>query len=142
MRLIMFLALLAFVPSNSASAKEFSGVWLTQKKDAQIRIYDCGNGTPCGKLTWVDPATTDTMLDARNHDASKRKRRLIGVPIIWGYTGKKNAWSGGKIYNPEDGKTFRSSIKLINRNKIAIKGCLGPFCRTNYWTRVSPKNVK
>lgn len=137
MKHILAMSLIGLSVPATASVDDVSGIWLTQKKDAQVRIFDCGNGTPCGKLSWVNPKSTDTIYDARNPSPSQKTRKLVGVPIIWGFRTTDNGWHGGKIYNPEDGKTFRSSMRLLGSKKLEVKGCFGPFCRTNVWTRIS-----
>lgn len=127
-----------FVPmSASASPHDVFGLWLSEAKDGHINISDCGDGTPCGTLVWVDPKTTDTTLDARNKDRDLRSRSLVGVPIIWGFERTKNGWKAGKIYNPEDGKTFGARVKRQDVDLLEVKGCLGFMCITNIWTRVS-----
>lgn len=125
-----------FPISAQANHSDVFGLWLSEAKDGHIQISDCGDGTPCGALVWIDPETADTTLDARNKDRNLRTRPLLGVPIIWGYKRSKNGWKAGKIYNPEDGKTFRSSVKQHSENSLKVKGCLGPLCITNIWTRV------
>jgi len=127
-----------FVPmSASASPHDVFGLWLSEAKDGHINISDCGDGTPCGTLVWVDPTTTDTTLDARNKDRDLRSRSLVGVPIIWGFERTKNGWKAGQIYNPEDGKTFGARVKRQDVDQLEVKGCLGFMCITNIWTRVS-----
>ena len=112
------------------------GLWLSAAGDGHIEVVDCGDGTPCGSLAWVDPASTTSGLDSRNPDPEKRARSLIGVPIVWNYTKSKTRWTDGKIYNPEDGKTFRSTLKKRADGTLEVRGCLGPICRTNIWTPV------
>jgi len=136
-RLILVVFGLAISNLAYADNHDVHGLWLTEAKDGHVEIKDCGDGTPCGTLVWVDPHTSETELDARNADETLRTRALIGVPIIWGFAKGKNNWRKGKIYNPEDGKTFSSSIRLLKDGTLKVKGCLGPICITNIWTAVS-----
>jgi len=131
---------LAATTSVGASPHDVKGLWLTEAIDGHVRIVDYRDGSPCGTLIWVDPATTETLLDARNPDEALRSRPLVGVPIIWGYEKSRKQWRRGRLYNPEDGNTFRSTIKLLDDGTLEVKGCLGPLCRTNIWTPVEPSN--
>lgn len=135
--LLLSLAMLATPAVAQAEAFDVYGLWLTQARDAHIDVTDCGDGTPCGALAWVDANTTDIDRDVRNSDTSLRERRLIGVPIVWGYARGTKDWRGGRIYNPEDGKTFTSTMRLQENGTLKVQGCLGPICITNIWTPVA-----
>lgn len=135
-KVLLSVAMLAVPVFAHAEAFDVYGRWLTQAGDAHIDVTDCGDGTPCGALAWVDPKTTDIDRDARNANASLRERPLIGVPIVWGYARGKKDWRGGRIYNPEDGKTFNSKMRLQENGMLRVQGCLGPICITNIWTPV------
>jgi len=129
---------ICFTPlSAHASAHEVYGLWMSEAKDGHIEVSDCGDGTPCGRLVWIDPHKADTLLDARNKNKDLRSRALIGVPIIWDFERSKKGWKSGKIYNPEDGKTFSARVKRQDIDHLQVKGCLGVICITNIWTRVS-----
>lgn len=137
MKILLFsiIALAVSAPAN-ADTLDVYGLWLTQAKDSHIKVTDCGDGTPCGELVWVDPMIAEAGIDARNANTSLRTRPLVGVPIVWGYTRGKKKWKSGRIYNPEDGKTFKSSMRLQENGTLKVKGCIGPLCITNIWTPV------
>ncbi|MGB0907388.1 MAG: DUF2147 domain-containing protein [Maricaulaceae bacterium] len=141
MKRIFWLSILCLMPlSAQASPHDVYGLWVSEAKDGHIEISDCGDGTPCGKLVWIDPAKADTALDLRNKDAGLRARPLLDVPIIWDFKRAKKGWKAGKIYNPEDGKTFRARVKAKDADHLQVKGCLGLICIANIWTRVAPQN--
>ncbi len=135
---IPLLLSLVFLSSATAAADSHDvyGLWRSEAGDAHIEISDCGDGTPCGTLVWVDPAMTPTDRDAKNRDESLRDRALVGIPIVWGYSKGRTKWRGGSVYNPEDGKTFKSSMRKRDDDTLELKGCIGPLCRTNIWTPV------
>ena len=59
------LAILAIAATTNVAAADphdVEGLWLTQARDGHIEIKDCGDGSPCGTLVWVDPATTERRL--------------------------------------------------------------------------------
>jgi len=136
MRYLILSAIMALTTSAAwAEIGLISGDWITQDEDAKIQIQDCGDGTPCGTLIWVDPSAPGGGLDAENPEPTLRTRPLVGLEIIWGYEKRGERWRSGRIYNPQDGKTFRSSLHLRSEDKLIVKGCLGPICRSNTWTR-------
>ncbi len=42
----------------------------------------------------------------------------------------------GRIYNPENGRTYRASLKLRSPDLLEVKGCLLIVCDTQVWRRV------
>ena len=127
--------------AGDADASDLSGMigeWRTVRHGAEVRITDCGDGTPCGFLVSVssDLRGGETH-DVRNPDHDLRDRPLDGLPILWGYKRKEKGWRKGRLYNPETGQTFRSSLDLLSHDRLRVKGCLGPFCRQQIWIRIN-----
>jgi uncharacterized protein (DUF2147 family) len=57
--------------------------------------------------------------------------------LISGFTADGDAWSGGKIYNPDDGKTYKAKVTPVDANTLKVRGCVFvPLCKTQTWTRV------
>jgi len=114
------------------------GDWQTVRHAAQVRITDCGNGSPCGHLISVDRKVRDGRThDTKNPDPDLRDRSIQGLPILWGYGFGDDRWQGGRLYNPETGQTFRSTIKLVAPDSLRVTGCRGPLCRTQTWSRTT-----
>jgi uncharacterized protein (DUF2147 family) len=140
---ILLSALLFAAASPALSAPlDVVGTWRAESRYGNIlghvRITDCGDGTPCGVLVWFDPTRTRERTDARNPDNALRGRPLIGTTLIEGFERQGQTWRRGRLYNPEDGKTFTSTLQLTpDRNRLRVTGCLGPFCQTKIWTRVA-----
>ncbi len=135
-------ALLLCGAASAEGAADVSGRWRTQRHGALVDIQDC-NGSPCGVLAWAAPATTRGITtDQRNPNRSLRRRHLVGLPILWGLTPANGGWEDGRLYNPDTGQTFRSSLRVTSARQMHVTGCLGPLCRTEVWTRVSPSQQK
>ena len=141
--LAMPAVLLALVAGSivPARAAEPIGTWLTQDRDSQVRIVNCG-GALCGNLVWLkepnDPATNRPKTDKNNADASKQSRPLIGVQIVLGMrpSATPNKWDGN-VYNASDGKTYTGSFTMTGDNTAELKGCvLSVICKSQTWTRV------
>ena len=49
----------------------------------------------------------------------------------------KDVWEGGSILDPENGKTYTLRMTPLDGGaKLQIRGYLGPFYRTQVWSRV------
>ncbi len=132
-------------------APSVAGVWLTESGKAQVRIEPCANpasGSLCGFIVGlVDPKGPDgaaiapeAATDHRNPDPAQRSRKVIGMPLIWGFkkAAEPNSFEDGKIYNGEDGKTYSANISLLADGKLRLRGYVGSpmFGQTQLWTRV------
>lgn len=138
----------AFIsPAYAASADDVLGAWVTQKGNSRVTIFKCGKAKDkfCGRITWLkEPnyAAGDAMagkpkVDRNNPDASKRTRPIMGMNLVWGFKWDGSKWSGGKIYNPEDGKTYSCFMELVGNKKLKVRGYVGVALlgKTVHWTR-------
>lgn len=142
------------VVSTAASAQQGSvmGTWLTASGVAQVRLGPCpdaASGPLCGFIVGlINPkgpdgqvVAPDVATDYRNENPSLRSRKVIGMPLIWGFkaTSDPNSFESGKIYNGENGKTYSANISLQPDGKLRLRGYVGSpmFGETQLWTRVS-----
>jgi uncharacterized protein (DUF2147 family) len=118
-----------------AQANKIIGTWLTEDKKGKIQIYQQGN-LYFGKIIGGDQPE---RLDTNNPDAKLQSRKLTGMIILsnFEYDGK-DTWENGKIYDPDNGKTYSCLMKLKNANSLEIRGYVGLsiFGRTSVWTRI------
>lgn len=129
--------------ANLAFANEpidVAGVWAVQSGNAVVEITDCGDGTPCGRIAWVNSPPGVQVKDDKNPDEALRDRPLVGSPLIWGFKAKGDQWKSGKIYDAEGGKTYKSVLELQDDGTLKVKGCVGPICQSQIWTPVSLSN--
>ncbi len=133
------LPILCFLVPGAASASELdiAGIWYTEDKGAKVEVTDCGDGTPCGNLLWFEPDGSGVTNDINNPDSELRKRPLIGSPVFWGFKAKKDRWSKGRIYDAGTGKSYKSKLELADDGTLKVKGCIGPLCQTQVWTRAN-----
>ena len=146
---LLFAALIPVtgVPALAADGDAILGVWNNQEKDAKIEIYKCG-GEYCGKVVRLkepnypegsNEGTPGTpRLDHNNPDPNLKKTPIIGLEIMRGFSyagGSK--WTGGTVYDPKNGKTYRGKMTLVSPNQLSLRGFVGIplFGRTATWTR-------
>ena len=136
-RLIATSSLLLLALSLPAMAADPHGLWLTGDGQARIRIDRCGAGI-CGAIASlkepIDPATGKPLLDHNNLNTALRKRPLIGLRIVNMKPDGDSKWSG-TIYNSDDGKTYQASITVTGATALTVRGCVGPFCGDDNWTK-------
>ncbi len=153
MRKLVLVALLcAFASMARAQSPSVMGTWLTASGIAQVRIGPCpdpANGPICGLVVGLinpkgpdgNAVAPDMATDYRNPDPALRGRKVIGMPLIWGFkkTSDPNAFEDGHIYNGENGKIYNANISLQPDGKLRLRGYVGTpmFGETQLWTRVN-----
>lgn len=123
--------------ANETNPHDVYGLWSTEAKTAHVDIADCGDGTPCGTIVWVKAPEGVVVRDTENPDPALRDTPLVGVKMIYGFERKSSAWKKGQIYDPSNGKSYKSAIKLKADGTLEMKGCVGPICKTQIWTAVT-----
>ena len=112
------------------------GRWRTETRNGIVEVERCG-ASICGRLVSSDGLRTNpNMLDINNKDAALRGRRLMNLQLLGGFTRGDGAWTGGTIYNGEDGGTYRATVTPIDADHLKVKGCIiWPLCKSQTWTR-------
>jgi uncharacterized protein (DUF2147 family) len=147
---VLFSIILTAAPAGAVDADSVIGFWNTQDHDALFEIYRCGS-LYCGRISSLEepnyPLTDKLMpgmpkVDRHNPNPALRNRTLVGLPLIFGfhYEGD-NSWQG-KIYNPENGETYRCNFSMAGEDRLKVRGYIGiPLLgRTQTWTRFSDKS--
>lgn len=108
-------------PAAPAAQPENSplGLWLTEEKEGRVRIEQCGANL-CGYS--VDPKSDQN-----------REKVLINMK-----PGKDSKWSG-RIFDPNTGSTYDSTIALKGPDALRVQGCAfgGMFCGGQTWSRLN-----
>lgn len=129
---LLALALIA-VPGVAHAADPITGTWRTADGKAIVRIAPCGT-VICGRTIKI-LATNAPRLDVRNADPGLRRRPLLGLQVLTGFTDSGGDWRG-RVYSPEEGKTYRSVVSRNANGTLKVKGCIAIFCKTQTWTPV------
>ena len=113
------------------------GRWRTQTRNGIVEVERCGTSI-CGKLVTSDGLRENpNRLDSNNKNPALRSRRLMGLQILGGFTRGDGEWSGGTIYNGEDGGTYKATVTPLDADHLKVKGCIiWPLCKSQTWTRV------
>jgi uncharacterized protein (DUF2147 family) len=121
----------------AAQAASPIGKWQTASEKGQVEFFDCG-GKLCGRaLPDAELLKGPALKDSRNKNPALRERPLNGLQIISDFAGGPVAWTGGAIYRPEDGNTYKGRIELLDANTLKMTGCvIEPLCKSYVWKRV------
>ena len=68
-----------------------------------------------------------------------RERLLTGLELFRGFSYDGDGrWTGGTIYDPNSGKTYRCIITWLDKDTLKVRGYIGvPMLgRTETWSRV------
>ena len=131
--------LVATIVLATGGSADPRGVWLTKDGNSHIEIRSCGKKL-CGKIVWIDePNNADgsPKLDTKNKNKALQTRPILGLELLSGFTDAGGGkWTKGRIYNPEDGQTYRSKLEVKDQDTLDVSGCVLIFCQAQSWTRV------
>ena len=140
MKKIIIMAAALVLSVAAASAQDVLGKWKLEDGTAIVEVYKSGDAFN-GKIVWLqEPTEADgtPAVDNNNPDPALRKRQLIGLNMLHGLKPAGDEYSGGKIYDPGNGKTYYCSFK-VEGNTLRVRGSLdkrGLLGRTMNWFRV------
>lgn len=130
-RVVLAGLLVAACPSvlSADSTAPVFDEWWTPGFNARVRLERCAEQL-CGTIVWV--------WDERATDVAD-KLPLVGRKIIVNMRADgAGSWSGGRIYNPEDGRHYDASLRLVAPNNLTVEGCALFFCKSQTWRRADP----
>jgi uncharacterized protein (DUF2147 family) len=104
---LTFTISLLFVFSLGLFAQEevVKGIYYNTEKTSKIKIFKATDGKYYGKIVWMEHPE---KKDIHNPDVSKQNDPVMDMLIVKGFTydAKEKQWSGGTIYDPDNGKTY------------------------------------
>ena len=133
------IAVVMLALAAGATTTDIEGRWLSGDGEGWIEIELVGDSL-VGRIAGSpkDQPGDAPRYDDLNPDPTLRDRPLKGLAIMNGFTYKGDGrWTGGRIYDPNSGKTYRATIRQVNANKLKLRGYIGIslFGRTDTWTR-------
>jgi len=134
--------LLTAVGGFAAAQMNPVGTWQsvddkTGEPKSQVRITESG-GVLSGRIEKLlrKEAKQDAVCTECSDD--RKDKPLVGLEIIRGAKKAegKDVWEDGRILDPESGKTYSLRMTPIEGgSKLEVRGSIGPFGRTQTWTR-------
>jgi len=117
-----------------------TGVWMPEDRESKIEIYSCGEAM-CGRVAWMlneHDEDGNVLTDVYNPNPALRATPVLGLVIMTDIkpTEEENVWQG-RVYNPQDGRTYDFWLTKKSESQITIQGCglYNLVCQTRVWDR-------
>jgi len=138
-------AILLPVSQSHAASADPTGYWMKPdaERESKIYVFKCGSGKRqlCAKIAWLkNPLDSKgrPLHDVRNENTSLRGRQIVGLQIFNGLTPTAPSTWSGKIYNPEDGRTYSATLTVLSQKRIHLRGCKAwLLCGERQWFRTA-----
>ena len=126
MKRIILTAIAALGFAGAALADPVEGTWRSQPGETggyiHVRIVPCGSEI-CGVITEV---------------VGNANQSIVGRTIISGMRPQGNgAYRGGRIWAPDQDKTYNAKMSLQGADQLKVEGCIAVFCRAQTWSRLN-----
>ena len=139
-------ALVMLVATNTfaqSAADKIVGVYSVEEEGRQskVRFTKQADGTYQGQIIWLlNPNNPDgsRKYDTKNPDPKLRTVPADQVVIVYGvrYNAEDQCWEGGKVYKPNNGKTYKVELSFKDAKTLRVKGSLGPVSLSRYWNKI------
>lgn len=109
---ILFALIISVKSYSQINPDAIIGKWLrTQKEDLIIAVYKSGDEYK-GRIDW-----------AKDND----KKRPVGFVILdkLVYNTNKKMWKGGRIHDPNSGRTYDAEAKIKSDGTLEVLGYIG-----------------
>lgn len=135
------LALLFAAPALAADHTPV-GTWTTiddatGKPKSVVEISET-NGELSGKVVQVLQSEHGTNPLCVKCTGALKDKPVVGMQILWGMKQNGDAWQGGKILDPNSGKTYGCKMRVTDAGqKLEVRGFMGfsLLGRTQVWNR-------
>lgn len=115
------------------------GVWMPSEGTAYVKIFkEKGKDIYHGKIVWLKVPNDE--------DGNPRKdpegKEILNMLNLRNFVFEDDEWVDGTIYDPKTGNTYYSTIEMVNKDKLEVRGSLDPFGlvgRTDTWVRMKTK---
>jgi uncharacterized protein (DUF2147 family) len=129
---------LVFSAGAALAADPVQGEWLVQDGKSKVTIGPCKAAAEkvCGAISWLKDPADAAKTDTKNPDPALRSKPIKGLQILWDFKqAGPGRWTGGKIYDPHDGKTYKSKLAVSASGALKVDGCVLMICQAQTWTR-------
>lgn len=140
---LMVAAVLMLVSNVAAAAGSPVGVWRsiddkTRQERSVIRITE-ENGELKGVVEKIfDQPGDDPAHLCKECKGERKDKPIVGMAILWGLKKEGDAWTGGEILDPKNGKIYKCKITLSEDGKtLNVRGFIGISLigRSQTWLR-------
>ena len=141
MRAITLIALLT-IPLLAAAQESPVGRWKTiddstGKTKSIVEIHQARDGSYAGRVAEILDTKDGPNPACDECKGALKNKPIKGMTILWGLKPDgKGKWSGGSVLDPENGKTYKSKLELLDGGrKLGMSGCIAFICRQQVWVK-------
>lgn len=112
---------------------------VTGKPKSIIQVWKTDDQILMGKVIKVYPTTNKQTETCTACSGEKHDQPVVGMVILSGLKSGDDQWGRGQILDPENGKTYHCTARLVeNGKKLNVHGYTGIplFGRLQTWERV------
>lgn len=144
---ILIFTFLFNVLAFAQNADDITGLWYSQA-DSQnrvsvVEIYKENNKYYAYSFAYKN--SNDIVNDVNNPEKELRNLPLKGLVYLYDLEFANGEWKNGKIYNPDDGKTYNAKVSLSdNGTEIKIRASVdgaGIFGKNIIWKKLPSGDV-
>ena len=143
MKSLLAMVVLLAVPGMVMAEGSPVGTWRTiddkTKQERSIIKITEENGELKGIVEKLyDQPGDDPAHLCKKCPGERKDKPIIGMTILWGLKKDGDAWTGGEILDPHNGKTYRCKMTLSeDGKKLNVRGFIGVSLigRTQTWLR-------
>ncbi len=119
--------LVAAAPSHAAGS--ITGRWINPLGSVIVTTGNCHDKL-CGWVSWASEAALADATDAG-------VRNLVGTTLLQDYRARSPGRWAGRVFVPDMGRSFSSTIEQLDGDRLKISGCLigGLLCKSQIWVR-------
>ncbi len=141
-KLILFFTFIFLLSANNSIFANNSpvGKWKTiddntKKASSHVEIYE-KNGIYYAKIIKLISKPKGSLCVKCKGD--RYNKPMLGLVFMWGMKKVGDTYKGGKILDPENGKTYTCKM-WVEKNRLKVRGYILFFFRTQYWYRIKEK---
>lgn len=134
MKKLLFVTTMFFITLVSSAqnlpADKITGVWLSEDSDVKLKfeLYKSA-GKYFGKLLWAstmfEADGKTPKKDPKNPDKNLRNRSRQNIVNVTNLRYDDGEYVDGKLYNPDDGRTYSLKATLKSANQLEFRGYIG-----------------
>jgi uncharacterized protein (DUF2147 family) len=137
------LVTLPLAAAQAPVTKSPVGLWktiddATGKAKSIVMIWE-ENGKLFGRVQkLIDPDPKNPEPKCVDCSGEQKDKPVVGLRILWDLEKDGEAWSGGTILDPANGKAYKCLLSLVDDGeKLKVRGFIGLSLlgRTQYWAR-------
>ena len=139
MKLKIVITLSLLFAMYSMQAQSIIGQWetyddKTNEKKAIIEIY---KNQDVYNAKIIQNFVRDENAVCEKCEGDKKNKPIIGLVIIENLEKNNEEYEDGTILDPESGDIYSCYLKLVEKNKLKVRGFIGfsLIGRTQYWLR-------